>query len=111
MQALLAVYRNLEVPDQIGWLQRKAHPSALKADPAVAWAVEEVVPQHGADVVEDLRGTCWMQSVASIVHAQAIQIEATGVSSNAIGSLDNRDLEEITTPQLCRGADAGRTGA
>ena len=74
-------------------------------------AVQEVVAEQGPDILHDGRVAGGMESVASVVDADAIDVETGRVSPDHRLLLEDGDPSPVQPAQLAGGANAGRAGS
>src|SRR5262245_23267422 len=80
-------------------------------DSAMSRSVQQVIPEQLANFRQDLRITCRMQPVATIVEPLAPALEAAGVATNDRILLDDGDLSFAGLAKPVSRADPGRAGA
>lgn len=95
---------------QVERAERKPNPSAVQADASAARAQEQVAAEQLAEVAENRRIASGVETVASVIHADAFQKETAGQSSHGVGLLEYRDRRNFPPRQLQSGAQAGGTG-
>src|ERR1035441_7701436 len=85
--------------------EREANPAIAKKDAAVARTLEQVVTQQRFQIGQDARVAGGVQAMAAVVHANASDVEASGVAAGRIALLENHHAAELSARGLERCAD------
>lgn len=99
-----------QVGDEISRSQRERDPASTEPDPAVAHPQLQVGSEQRSKLGQDRGLDAGVQPVASEVHANAVDVEASGETADGGSGLEHGHVEAATRgPE--RGAETGRACA
>jgi hypothetical protein len=90
------------VEQEVAWLEREVNPTAPQANAPMTGAKQEIASQQSADAFKDLRIASRMQSVAAVIHPQAIKIKTARIPPHDIALLEDGDVRDSFARELIR---------
>ena len=99
-----------QAQQEVAGLEREVNPAILEADAAVAWAIEQIVSQQGAQIVQNSGITRGMQAVAAIIHPDSVELEAARVAADGLALFQHGDAGQACARELICGSYARGAG-
>ena len=96
---------------QIAGLQWEVDPPVFETDAAMTRPIEQIVAQQFAQVVQDSGIAGGMETVATVVHPDSVQLEAAGIAAHGVPLFEDGHAGAAEAGQFVGSADSGRTRA
>src|SRR3990172_12379747 len=77
-------------------------PAASQPDTAMAWPIQQLIPEQRANIPQHVRVAGRVKAVAAVVHAHSCELEAPGVAPAPTILFQHADLGQRAAGQLKR---------